>query len=586
MATTVWFGGMSPNIAATFRRFPFPLILAALATGVVLAGINLPELTRGPEWERAFFGFATAAVCALAGVFFEESGAGARWVNFALKYLVPLAAACAFQVTDEMWLVPMLLPVAAVMWLSVSPVTRIGRGEERELQQNRFWWINHQAAASAGIAGVGFLAVALGLTAIERSFAVLFGLEIGSIVFNWLLPIVAVFLTPAYWLSTLPSMSDYVPAATEQPEFIAHAEGVLGQFVLVPLLAIYAAILAAYAVQIVITQQLPSGMIGWMVLGFVVAGAATWLLLHPPFMRGRLLVRQFRRWWFWLTIVPLLLFAVAVWVRVDAYGLTGERVLLIVGGVWAAMLTAAFLAGRGDIRLIPALAGIMLLALSVGPWNFMALPIYDQAGRLSALLAKGDPSGSGATPQWNDAEQAAARSAIDYLYFSQAGAGAIERVLAQHGIDYDTEGGDARALIALLGYPEAVPDAVPPRPELVTVPRSRTAVVDVSATPFHLGPVLVYGASATSPGLGLSVEGNVLQLWRDGTAIASQDLSPWVAGLSTVRLEEPWVDFAVGGQRFRLVLSTVSWRFEEGDRRVVKALDGQLFSSQPDIKPN
>src|SRR5690606_35785139 len=153
--------------------------------------------------------------------------------------------------------------------------------------------------------------------------------------------------------------------------------------------------------------------------------------------------------------------------------------------------TAAFLAGRGDIRLIPALAGIMLLALSVGPWNFMALPIYDQAGRLSALLAKGDPSGSGATPQWNYAEQAAARSAIDYLYFSQAGAGAIERVLGQHGISYDTEGGDARALIALLGYPEAVPDAVPPRPELVTVPRSRTAVVDVSATPFHLGPVLV-----------------------------------------------------------------------------------------------
>jgi hypothetical protein len=50
----------------------------------------------------------------------------------------------------------------------------------------------------------------------------------------------------------------------------------------VPLLVIYALILLAYAAQIAITQKLPQGMIGWMVLGFVVTGAATWLIVHPP----------------------------------------------------------------------------------------------------------------------------------------------------------------------------------------------------------------------------------------------------------------------------------------------------------------
>ena len=74
---------------------------------------------------------------------------------------------------------------------------------------------------------------------------------------------------------------------------------------LIPLLLAYAAILLAYAGQIAITRPLPEGMIGWMVLGFVMAGAATWLVLYPPFLRGRVIVRAFRRSWFWATLIPL-----------------------------------------------------------------------------------------------------------------------------------------------------------------------------------------------------------------------------------------------------------------------------------------
>ena len=89
----------------------------------------------------------------------------------------------------------------------------------------------------------------------------------------------------------------------------------IGKFILIPLLLAYAAILLVYAVQIVITRQLPEGMLGWMVLGFVTAGAGAWLVLHPEFLRDSIIVRFFRRWWFWLTIVPLILYFVAVQVR-------------------------------------------------------------------------------------------------------------------------------------------------------------------------------------------------------------------------------------------------------------------------------
>src|SRR5690606_18803673 len=144
-----------------------------------------------------------------------------------------------------------------------------------------------------------------GMVAIERSLSVLFGLEASDLFYRWVLPFTGLFLTPVYWLSTLPRVANVPPSETENADFTSTAIGFLGQFILVPLLLIYAAILLAYTVQIVITRELPQGMIGWMVLGFVVTGAGTWLVLHPRFMREKPLVRLFRRLWFWLTLVPL-----------------------------------------------------------------------------------------------------------------------------------------------------------------------------------------------------------------------------------------------------------------------------------------
>src|SRR5690606_31332160 len=161
---------------------------------------------------------------------------------------------------------------------------------------------------------------------------------------RWVVPVVLGFLVPFYWLATLPRLADHDPLQLERPDVVATAGGFAAQFIAAPLLLIYATILHAYAVQIAATQSLPQGLLGWMVLGFVVAGAAAWLVLHPPFLRERPVPRLFRRFWFWLTLIPLVLLAVAIFVRLDAYGLTMERVLVALGGLWAALLAVVFLA--------------------------------------------------------------------------------------------------------------------------------------------------------------------------------------------------------------------------------------------------
>jgi hypothetical protein len=600
MTVRSWLERQAPDFVAAFRRFPFAILLAALNTAGVIGAMNGIAGMQDEVWARAALGLATAAVCAVAGVYFIESRPSERMLGLAVRYVLPLLAIAAFQVTDIAWLVPYALPVVAVLWLSVSPFTQLRRGLERELQQRRFWLINHLAVATAAISGAALCVIALGLLVIEQSLATLFGWQIGNLFYQVLLPFTALFLTPVYWLSTLPRLSELDPTEAESPALIGQAIGFLGQFVLVPLLFVYALILLGYTLQIVITQQLPQGTIGWMVMGFVVVGAATWLALDPPFLRSRPLVRLFRRLWFPLTLVPLALFFVAVCVRVDAYGLTSERQLLLAGGVWAAALAALFLLRRGDIRLIPALAGALLLLLSVGPWNYANLPVQHQLLRLDLLVMDAGADRSASPPRggWTGEEVAEARGIIDYLSGTAEGKRGVREVMGRYGVTWPADQDGSYVVLTALG---ADWDAGQPAERN----RYRTAWRDldnsrvpVAATPFYLRSVSVYTDSGGAIGpiiLDLRAGQLIVKASAAGVSEAdapppaelSVDLAPIVSKQQGGTLAEPWVDFTFAGTRYRLALESVTADYGETGEGppVVQSLSGSLFADRPTPTP-
>src|SRR5262249_27171462 len=123
MTVQRWLERQAPDFIKTWRRFPLAIVLAALNTLLVLAAINNVEWVKEEVWGRAAIGLATGAVLAVAGVYFAESRPGAkRWALIA-KYLLPLLAIPAFEVTDIGWFVPYALPAVALLWLSISPFT-------------------------------------------------------------------------------------------------------------------------------------------------------------------------------------------------------------------------------------------------------------------------------------------------------------------------------------------------------------------------------------------------------------------------------------------------------------------------------
>lgn len=571
-----WLDRLAPDLITTLRRFPFASLLIACTTVAALVVINEFVALIDDVWLRIVGGLATGAVFAVAGSLFVESRPQARVAGLVLAYLVPLLAVAAFQIRDTSWFVPWGLPAISILWLSVSAFT--GTGAEREAQQERFWWLNHQAAATALIAGVAFALIGLGLVAIERSLSILFGLDVSDIFYRWVLPVIGLLFTPLYWLATIPRLDGFEPRTLREPDLIARAIGFLGQFVLTPLLLAYALILLAYTVQIVVTQSLPQGMLGWMVLGFVTTGAATWLLVYPPFMRERLLVRVLRRWWFWLTIIPLGLYALAVGIRIHAYGLTPERMLLVAGGLWAAVLTIVFLAGRGDIRFIPGLAALVLLVLSIGPWSVESLPRWNQASTLEALLTKGGITGPESKPDWTKVEAARAMGAMEVLFNSDAGRADLQRVFAAHGVPYELGDRNLDFLFGGIGPNDTADVAA----SGYSMGRDLSQPVDVSATPYLIGRHTSYASgTADIAGLTFALSSQSLAVKDADGAAASVDIAAWLAKNKGTDLSDPVLAFTLDGTAYRYVVDLASITPYGNGQRGVTYLDGTLFADKP-----
>lgn len=576
---TVYF--LSPDLARVLRRFPLAILFAAIATAVALTVTNTLVRISEEDALRLFAGATTGFVLALAGRLFAESRPEMKWAGIVLSFLLPPAAALLFAVRSTEWLALPVVPAAAVMWLSVSAFTRIGTGDERREIENRFWWLNQRAVISGGIAIAASAVLLIGLLAVDRSLDLLFGISIWHFLVDWVLPVVFCFLAPVYWLSVLPRLDDFDATTLVKPDFLTGAIGFVGLIILTPLLFVYSLILVAYAVQIALTQTLPVGVLGWLVLAFVVTGAANWLILHPAFIRDRWLSRFYLRAWFWATVLPLVLFALGLSVRITAYGLTPERMLLIAGGVWAVVLTLFYLlpGQRGDIRLVPGLAGLAFVLLSFGPFNLLNAPVADQAHRFeTALTAARQEGGAGWTPELS----AQANGAADYLKWDEAGAARLRDSLARHGFSIKEDAIASTDIATLIGQPPVARD----EPLSETLTRTVFRVDPVADVPFLLGEVSVYPGD--KPGAQASLE-----LWLDQTILiaaetgtgglrSETDLTSWLAGQgSGATISEPAIDFILGERRYRLIARVMQVDHQKQNAPAgISFLTGWLFSDR------
>ena len=359
----------------------FPVAIAALAIFVVAVNLEIAGVVAIDVSTLARLGAATSAAAAIATAVILFSESDDRRGAFA--HLVSLGVALVFGGAIWFWgaigAAPPALLTAAALAIPLAPYARRRLG---------FWSFLWQLAHAAALA---FLAVAIfcaGVSAILASLEYLFGIRVESSIYGHVWSTGIGFVGPLFALSQIP----LVFPESDEPDprdFVIAGMRVLSDFVAVPLLAVYAAMLHAYGLKIVLTGELPRGQIGWMVLSFGLAVLALRVLVDPFGPLSRAPTRLFLRWFAPALVVPWVLLAIAVWQRIAAYDLTPERYALALFAVFLALLLVAQLWRplRGDIRLIPALGALLLLLTGWGPWGMVSLPARQQTANLVEILA-------------------------------------------------------------------------------------------------------------------------------------------------------------------------------------------------------
>ncbi len=363
--------------SAVIRRFPLPAACALGATIVAIATDEGVPFAVHDEAGRLIALLLLGLIAALAAATWAESR-GASW-----RVHGPIAAAVLGLLAARLYTAPLENSIAAlilapIVVLGAATVPFVGRPGASEA----FWSFNRGAWLAALFGGCVAVVLGLGLSLAYAALDTLLDVDLGSRAYGHTWTICLALVWPLVGLGNAPRIAGLTDRA-EAGRLVA----VLVGYVLVPVVAIYLIILYLYVGRIVITWSLPSGEAAPMIWGCAAIAVITHVLAYPLRESGIKVVRLYHRHAFRALLVPVVVLAFAVWVRVDAYGFTEQRYVLALGT--AALLVHSLLGVAWPARRLvqaPAALCALLILGSFGPWGAIAVSTRSQVGILRGLL--------------------------------------------------------------------------------------------------------------------------------------------------------------------------------------------------------
>lgn len=372
-----------PDLSAALARFPIPALISVLL--FIYANLDAGDVVSGggESGNQVYLGGAAAFLAAGAAHYFGRGRNMARAAEIILAALAGLvAAALAYWDlglrTSHLFLFAGLLPLLMIAGFL--------NGSAR---QGALWLFNLRLGLASLLALIVGLIFGGGLSAIIESLNFLFNANLPSSLHEHVWATAASLIAPLYGLSLMPArLDEEVTLADTRDTLLERGVSVLVNYVMVPIAVIYTVILHAYAVKILLSGALPEGQIGLMVTIFALGGTATWLIAWPWRETGTSVLRFFMRFWFWFTIVPVILLAIAIWERISAYGVTPDRYGIVLVAVWLAIITIylAIRRNRADMRVLLGSFALLVLIGSTGPWGANSVSISSQFSRLTGFL--------------------------------------------------------------------------------------------------------------------------------------------------------------------------------------------------------
>lgn len=266
--------------------------------------------------------------------------------------------------------------VAAHLLVAFAPFIRSN-------QLNGFWQYNKHLfirfLTSVLFSGVIYLGVSFALLSLD----LLFDVDLHEQLFLDLWIFCAGFLNTWFFLSGIPEDYDELDKIEKYP----FALKVFSQYILLPILGLYLFILYGYGAKIVLSWDWPKGIVSWLIIVVSVLGIFTFLLIHPYGKKEEnAWIAKFNKIYYFvlLPLVAMLFFAITM--RIADYGITLNRYIIVLLGVWLVVVCSYFIAGKTNIKFIPVSLCVMILLMSFGPWSMFSVSESSQVGRLEVIL--------------------------------------------------------------------------------------------------------------------------------------------------------------------------------------------------------
>ncbi|MFD2036855.1 DUF4153 domain-containing protein [Belliella marina] len=163
------------------------------------------------------------------------------------------------------------------------------------------------------------------------------------------------------------------------------------QYIIIPLLLIYAAILYAYGAKILIGWSLPQGWVSYMVIAYSFLGFVSLLLIFPLSKQtAKAWVRWFDRIFYYSLLPFLILLFVAIFTRIFEYGVTPNRYFVLIIALWITVIALYFiLFKKPSIKTIPiSLFLFGLISISFPYLNAFSVSKRSQKNQFVELIEK------------------------------------------------------------------------------------------------------------------------------------------------------------------------------------------------------
>ena len=211
------------------------------------------------------------------------------------------------------------------------------------------------------------------------------------------------------FLSSIPQKDEEVPQSKIYRAFVLFAG--------LPLYMLLITILLVYLAKIVITLNMPVGEINWFA-SFASLFFIFFLLSVMQYEEKA--AKLFSKFGGYLLIPVLVMQAIAVFERINAYGLTTPRTVSLVLIVISAMFIGSSLIAPKHMNKIALASGIIVLIVTITPLNVIDMPIASQTNILEEVLIANNMLENGTvTPNENVSDEDAERiiSAYEYLKY-------------------------------------------------------------------------------------------------------------------------------------------------------------------------